>query len=60
MLLASTVGIFLLDRIILAIFVPKVFYASTIKPLLSTKPRDFIPLLKTMVYVSGNNDGIYS
>ncbi|KAF4727728.1 hypothetical protein FOZ62_005966 [Perkinsus olseni] len=53
MLLASTVGIFILDRIILAVFAPKVFYASTIKPLLSTKPKDFIPLFKTMLYVSG-------
>ena len=52
MLLAlSSVGALLVDRLVVLIFARKIFIASTLKPVMSTRVSDFVPLLKTCGYI---------
>lgn len=51
LLAASSLGTLLIDRIVVLIFAPSIFIASTLNPLRETKLDDFIPLLKTCGYI---------
>jgi cation-transporting ATPase 13A1 len=51
LLAASSFGTLLLDRVIVMIFAPAIFAASTWNPLRATKISDFLPLIKTCGYV---------
>jgi manganese-transporting P-type ATPase len=51
LLAMSTIGSFLADRIIVGLFAPKIFVASTLEPLLATGVADFLPILKTCGYI---------
>jgi cation-transporting ATPase 13A1 len=42
----STVGSLVADRLIVLIFAQKIFFASTVKPLMETRLNDFLPILK--------------
>ena len=47
----STVGTFVADRFIVFVFARKLFYASTVKPLMETGLSDFTPILKLCLYI---------
>lgn len=47
----STVGTLVADRLVVLIFAPKLFYASTVKPLMETGMKDFLPIAKLCVYM---------
>lgn len=53
LLLLSTIGTFVLDRLVVAVFAPKIFRASTIEPLMKTTIADFIPIVKMCGYIAG-------
>ena len=51
LLAASTGGTLLVDRLVVLLFAPRVFVASTLNPLMSTRIADFVPILKTCGYM---------
>ena len=51
LLLLSTLGTLIVDRLIVLIFSPAIFFASTWEPMNSTRFSDFIPILKTCGYI---------
>ena len=53
LLALSTLGTFVVDRLVVAIFAPRIFYASAVQPLMKTTLADFAPILKTCAYIAG-------
>ena len=53
LLAMSTVGAFVVDRLIVFGFAREIFVASTLRPLINTKISDFLPIVKTCAYMAG-------
>ena len=49
----STIGAFIIDRLIVFVFAREIFFASTLRPLMTTTIADFLPIVKTCGYIAG-------
>ena len=52
LLAMSTVGTFVIDRLIVLVFAREIFFASTFRPMMTTSIADFLPILKTCGYIA--------